>query len=113
MSGTIKVTIRTEDLKAVYPMSLPGGYSSPPPQTVAVGGTVAIPEGKLLLGIAFDADASLRTISIGTSANATNVADNEEISPSQPYFYGCSIYFQQAGTLHFSGASATVRIYLL
>lgn len=97
-----------------FPQSLPGGgISSPEIQAITSGTSVSIPAGKLLIGIAFNSTGTDRTVDIGTTTGGNDIAEQEEIPAGESFFYGVSRYFESAGAVHFTGITASVRIYIL
>lgn len=89
-----------------------GGETSTTPINIVNGSTLNIPAETRLIGIDFYAANVSRTFSIGTSANGTDIADNEDIPANQTYSYDRVYFFETSGTLHFSGDPAKIKVYL-
>lgn len=103
-----------QTIKIVFPKSLPGGgRSEPDPISVVPGTTFPISAGTRLVAICWETAGSDRVFSIGTTANGTDVADNEEIPAGQTMDFSRPRYFQTSATLHFSGITGVARIYLM
>lgn len=90
-----------------------GGYASPSATAIVDGTTVALPANKQVLSIAVTAAAGSRTLTVGTSAAATDVIDSEVIPTNTDQNLPVGIFTSTGLTLHFSGFIGTVRVYIL
>lgn len=95
------------------PPGADGTFISPSAQAVVDTSTINISAGKQVLSIAIVPTGSTRTLSVGYSAGTGELIDNEPIDANDsPVFY-IGRYFHTAKTLHFSGFTGSVLIYIL
>ena len=87
--------------------------SATPATAIVDGTTVALPPNKQVLSIAVTAAAGSRTLTVGTSAAATDVIDSEVIPTNTDQNLPVGIFTSTGLTLHFSGFIGTVRVYIL
>ena len=100
-----------------FPTSLPGepgadgGYTSPALTAVTPGSTFAIPAGKTLLMFGIDRAAGARTFTVGTTVGGDEITtvDVPSNTDSRPM---AGFYTSVGQTIHFSGFTGNVRIYL-
>ena len=95
------------------PPGLDGVYGSPVLTSIIPGTTYVIPAGKQLDSIAVIPAAGARTITIGYTASATQIADTEDVNSNQSLVLTIKKYYHTVQTIHFSGFTGSVRIYLL
>ena len=95
------------------PAGADGGYASPSGTAVVNGTTIAVPANKQIHSIAVTAAAGSRTLAVGTSASGTDVIDGEAIPTNTDQNFPVGIFTSTGLTLHFSGFTGTVRVYLL
>lgn len=91
-----------------------GGYTSPSATTVADGTTYSVPAGKKLDSIAVVPSGSGdRTLTVGYAYGVGDLIDQEEVLSNDAPNYVIQKYFHDGKTIHFSGFSGQVMIYLL
>ena len=90
-----------------------GDYNSPTPIAIVDGSTFNIPAGKKLDSISVIPAAGDRVLTVGYSAGEGEVIDAEDISGNDGASFPSGKYFHNGITLHFSGFTGSVLIYLL
>ncbi len=83
--------------------------------TVATGGTVVVPAGNLLTVLAIEANATARTVKIGTSSGADDILELTSIPSNSDFSLTLNRYTSTSLTLHFTltGATASVLTFLV
>ncbi len=90
-----------------------GAYNTPEPTTIVDGTTHVIPAGKQLQGIAILPETDDRVLTVGYSAGAGEVIDNEEVNGDDAGFFLIGKFYPTAKTIHFSGFEGEVLIFIL
>ena len=115
---TTEIYFQEGEFVIEFPTSLPGepgadgGYTSPALTAIAPGSTFAIPAGKRLMGFGIDAAAGSRTFTVGTTVGGDEL-DSVTIPTNTDYDVNVRLYTSTGVTIHFTGFTGNVRIYLL
>lgn len=90
-----------------------GGYASPAETAVVDGTTYAIPAGKKLDSISVVPAIGARVLTVGYSTGTAEVIDNEDVDSNDGASFSIGKYYHTGKTLHFSGFTGSVLVYLL
>lgn len=110
-ASNIEVTIVALNIEVS--VAVAGGYQSPGETSIVHGTTYDIPAGKKLDSISIVPGTGTRTITVGYSLGAGEVIDAEEIDNNDAASFAIGKYYHTAKTIHFSGFTGSVLIYLL
>jgi hypothetical protein len=89
------------------------GYNGTSPTAIVDGTTYAVPAGKKVDSISVVPAAGVRLLTVGYSSGTGEVVDAEEISSNDGASFHVGKYYHAGKTLHFSGFTGSVLIYLL
>ena len=115
---TTEIYFQEGEFVIEFPTSLPGepgvdgGYISPTLTAITPGSTFAIPAGKRLMGFGINAAAGARTFTVGTTPGGDEL-DSVTIPTNTDYDVNVRLYTSTGVTIHFTGFTGNVRIYLL
>ena len=85
----------------------------PDENTVATGGSLTLPAGRLLRHIVVFSNGTSRTLNIGTSPGGTDVANGETIAATTDYVQMTAIHNHAASTvLYFHGFTGSITVKL-
>lgn len=90
-----------------------GAYNSPTPFPIVDGTTLVIQAGKKIDSISVIPAAGARILTVGYTYGSGEVVDNEEVAALDPASFHIGKYYDVQTTLHFSGFTGSVLIYLL
>lgn len=109
----LAVRLKSSRRVSVTTQAPPSGYASPEPISIIEGDAYDIPAGKKLDSISIIPSAGDRVLTIGYSPGAGDLVDGETIASDDSASFQYGIYFHLGQTLHFSGFSGDILIYLL
>ena len=90
-----------------------GAYASPTATDIEDGTEYEVPAGKQLHSIAVVPASGARVLTVGYSAGAGEVIDEEDVDSDDSVTFPINKYYHAGITLHFSGFTGSVLIYVL